>query len=250
MYRVYLITNLINDKVYVGLTKHTIWQRWSTHQVKAEYGRQGYFYNALRKYGAWDFRIQQLAEVGTLKQAENLERVWIALFQSADRQYGYNSTFGGDGARHNEHTREKLRKLVEGKNPWKRFNNPEEAKQKLSVSLSGKPKTEEHRKNLSEARKNLSPEARKNISAARIGKKHTEASRLKMSLSRKGEGNARFLHDVEDEEIINLYLNGVSGKRIAKQLGVSEHLVWDRLKRNNIQTRPLGTNQTFLLIKK
>ena len=70
-----------------------------------------------------------------------------------------------------------------------------------SIALKGRPKTKEHRRNLSIAHtgKRMSDEARKNMSAARkgrpssmLGKSHTEEAKTKISMAVSGERNPFF----------------------------------------------------------
>lgn len=59
---IYQITNLINNKKYVGQTRFSIEQRWKQHtytalnRPKIKYA----LYDAMRKYGIDNFRIQEL----------------------------------------------------------------------------------------------------------------------------------------------------------------------------------------------
>ena len=57
-YTVYLITNSITNKVYVGYTKHSIEKRWNQHCKKAmKEILNTPFYNAIRKYGIDGYRV-------------------------------------------------------------------------------------------------------------------------------------------------------------------------------------------------
>lgn len=89
---VYLATNLINGKRYIGITERTLSRRRSEHRCHAvSMANQGAFYRAIRKYGAEMFRYSVLlrCDVAVLKQHEIR---LIALLQPE-----YNSTAGGDG---------------------------------------------------------------------------------------------------------------------------------------------------------
>ena len=62
----------------------------------------------------------------------------------------------------------------------------EETKKKMSLSNKGKKRSEETRKKIAEAKKNMSSETRKKLSEANKGKKLSEETRNKMSTARKG----------------------------------------------------------------
>lgn len=93
----YIVTNDINDKVYIGKTYAPISKRWDRHLHDALYSYiviQTKFYRALRKYGPEHFTIEPIAqfEQGILEQKE------IEYIAKYDSYYnGYNSTLGGDG---------------------------------------------------------------------------------------------------------------------------------------------------------
>lgn len=94
---VYLITNLVNGRYYVGKTIGDVKRRWSHHIYKYRAEKRQYIYNAIRKYGPDCFDIQILSEGQDDKKLLNLEKVWITLLQSKFDAYGYNLTNGGQG---------------------------------------------------------------------------------------------------------------------------------------------------------
>lgn len=95
---IYLITNLINGKVYVGKTTSTLETRWRQHVEAANRGIDTYLYRAIRKHGAENFKIESLYYGdGDLNE---LERYYIKQYNSYhDSSSGYNGTQGGDGIR-------------------------------------------------------------------------------------------------------------------------------------------------------
>lgn len=84
---IYLITNTINSKRYIGKTTRTIEQRWYQHCKNAEHGHNTYLYKAIRKYGKEAFTIQPLSE-----GLDEEEVIMIAKYSPE-----YNMTAGGDG---------------------------------------------------------------------------------------------------------------------------------------------------------
>lgn len=89
----YIIRNIINNKVYIGKTYIGIHERWKTH-IKDSVKCDTKFYRAIRKYGKENFHIDLLGkyESGVLEQKE-IE--YIKIYDSY--RNGYNSTLGGEG---------------------------------------------------------------------------------------------------------------------------------------------------------
>ena len=98
---IYKITNLVNGKIYIGETVRPIKARWSQHKSRAlseekGHGYDYHLYHAMRKYGLENFNIE---EIETCLDEERYERetYYIDLFNSFDKNKGYNSTIGGKG---------------------------------------------------------------------------------------------------------------------------------------------------------
>jgi len=92
----YLITNGINGKTYVGVTGHKDLRRRMSEHVHAAYkrGLNGAFQRALRKYGRVNFTIAPLATYSNCEKAYAAEIAYIAEYAPK-----YNSTLGGEGSR-------------------------------------------------------------------------------------------------------------------------------------------------------
>lgn len=58
---IYKITNLINNKCYIGKTERTINERWKEHLKKSK-SLDLPLYRALNKYGIDNFQIEQIEE--------------------------------------------------------------------------------------------------------------------------------------------------------------------------------------------
>jgi len=93
---VYLITNLVNGKYYVGKTSSKLVQRWSSHKHAAIKDR-GVLYQAMREYGVENFDITVLSEVKDTITMNQLEVIWIIALRSYDPEVGYNNKMGGGG---------------------------------------------------------------------------------------------------------------------------------------------------------
>ena len=93
---IYLITNKINNKQYVGKTIYKIDDRWKEHQKNYKTLRDGMpIHKAMNKYGENCFEISQLEECEDALLNER-ECHWIKYYNTYYE--GYNATLGGDGA--------------------------------------------------------------------------------------------------------------------------------------------------------
>lgn len=93
---IYSITNVFNNKMYVGKTLKNIETRWKQHCVDAKKERcnKRPLYDAINKYGEEAFVIEILEEVSE-ENINEKEIYWIELLGTFKN--GYNATIGGDG---------------------------------------------------------------------------------------------------------------------------------------------------------
>ena len=101
---IYLITNLVNGKKYVGQTTKTIEWRWNSHIRDAYSNGTGWVSlidRAIRKYGVENFTVQELEQVvqQTREYLDQREIYWIRHLKTCVRVYGseagYNVSHGG-----------------------------------------------------------------------------------------------------------------------------------------------------------
>ena len=98
MYEVYLITNSVNGKRYVGITKRGYMQRFNEHKSQAKSGSVNILHCAMRKYGSDAFSIQIIRSGVDEKEIEYFERYYISLYDTYYKnRHGYNMTIGGGG---------------------------------------------------------------------------------------------------------------------------------------------------------
>lgn len=95
---IYCITNVINNKRYVGKTTNTIEERWKEHcqDFKKERCEKRPLYDAFNKYGIENFKIEYLEEVQNDNLLSEKEIYWIKELETYGSK-GYNATKGGDG---------------------------------------------------------------------------------------------------------------------------------------------------------
>ena len=152
MYTVYQHKNKINGKVYIGITSQKLEQRWGSQGCN--YKSSPHFYSAIQKYGWDNFEHNILFTDLTKEQACLKEQELIKEFNSMNREYGYNSTSGGDIFVMNEETKQKISQALMGNQNNLGHSCSEEKKKKISEAQKGREFTEEHKQKLSEAAKN------------------------------------------------------------------------------------------------
>ena len=142
MYNIYLITNLKNNKKYVGLTKFSITERFHQHL------KRGFVLTeAIKKYGENKFFIELIEEVDTAGRAYELEQYYIKEYNTKV-PYGYNLTDGGDGIfgwevteEYRQECSERVKQLhKEKKVGMYGKNHSDETKRKMSLASKGKSK--------------------------------------------------------------------------------------------------------------
>lgn len=118
-YKVYKHTNIINGKVYIGITSYKyVKTRWDNGKG---YSQQSLFWNAIKKYGWENFKHEILFTDLTKEEACQKEIELIAFYKSNQREFGYNLSSGGEinsGYKLTDETKLKLSDSHKGKHPW------------------------------------------------------------------------------------------------------------------------------------
>ena len=119
MFYCYKITNLKNNKVYIGKTNRPE-ARWREHKSGSTNAKSGRKYacpvaSAIRKYGAESFKFEVITSYKTEQEANDGEVYYIALYRSNinvfGREFGYNLTEGGEGVSDMKRTPETRAKM-------------------------------------------------------------------------------------------------------------------------------------------
>lgn len=182
MYIVYQHKNKINGKIYIGITSRNPEERWGSNGCN--YKTSPHFYSAIQKYGWDNFEHNILFTNLTKEQACLKEQELIKEFNSMNREYGYNSTSGGEIFTMNEETKQKISQSMMGNKNGLGHVCTEEKKQKISEAQKGRKFTEEHKQKLSDAAKNrhvpCSEEKKKTLSQNYPHKKQVYCEELDM----------------------------------------------------------------------
>lgn len=162
---IYKITNLINNKSYIGKSDIDILSRLNDHKKGIKSNK--HLQNSINKYGMSNFTFEILEQCSK-EDCSNRERYWIEYYDSYNN--GYNQTTGG-----------------ENQSGW---NLSKEARIKIGNKLRGRTFSEETRKKMSISHRNkkLTKEHKLNISKSMLGKnnhfygkKHSKEARVKIS---------------------------------------------------------------------
>jgi len=194
MFTIYRHLNVINGKSYIGYTRWTIDRRFHNHIAYSKRNSDFLFHKAIRKYGIECWKSFSLKTCDTVAEARELEKKFIAEYQSNMRDKGYNMTEGGEGNSNKgkplspEHKIKAIAALRS--HVW----TPEEY-QERGKKLKGRNRTEEERKAISEGMKRVKQngltDAQKiqleRLHAHTRGMKRTEETREKISLSLRGK---------------------------------------------------------------
>lgn len=127
IYVVYKHTNLLNGKIYIGITSQSLKNRCGKNGIG--YRECPFFYNAIKKYGWDNFKHDILYKNLTKEEAEQKEIELIAEYNSNNSDYGYNIANGGNC----------------------KGTMAEETKVKISIAQKGRKFSEEHKKKISES---------------------------------------------------------------------------------------------------
>ena len=136
---IYLITNDVNGKQYVGKTTHnSIEERWKEHlkDYKRERCEKRPLYVAMKKYGIEHFHIEELEQVAWENNLEEREIYWINKYNTFHK--GYNATYGGEGKRYLDYqliidTYNKCQSLI---NTAKQLNISEDSVHKVLLTTN------------------------------------------------------------------------------------------------------------------
>ena len=198
-YYIYLTTNLVNNKKYIG--KHY-------GELNDEYIGSGLILQrAVEKYGKENF-VKQILYISSNNEENNLkEKEFIKKYNATQSQQFYNIAQGGDGGnliagytpeQRLAYSKKKSEETKGEKNGMYGKHHTEKTKEKIRQNRdTSYMQTEEYRKNMS-----IVVSGEKN---GMYGKHHTEESKLKMSINSRGKtaGEKNGMYGKKGQNAIN-----------------------------------------------
>ncbi len=198
---IYLVTNTINGKHYVGQTQDMD-RRKKGHKRDAEKGSSLIFHRAIRKYG-WDAFEWKALFVVEGRALNRWERYYIKRLNTRSPN-GYNLTDGGDGVVNpSVETRVKIARSHLGLRPTleSKAKNREAHLGRVPWN-KGKPFSEECCAKMSRAHKgkSISLEQRKKIGLSLKGIRRTPETIARMRKAQKGNKSRLGQHNSEEHK--------------------------------------------------
>jgi len=216
---IYKITNIINNKIYIGLTKFLAKQRFNQHlnSKNSKVNKNCYLHKSVRKYGESNFKIETIVEGNFNKfLLIELEKHYIRLYNSYQKTNpnGYNLTTGGEGGENKIVSIEtRLKQSIAMKNS--NYRHSKETIEKSKISRSWYKPSEETKIKIGLANKGkiISKESRDKISNTLMGHsfnkgvKKSDEHKKKLSEStrrvfengfRQGASKWCYIYDIDD----------------------------------------------------
>lgn len=149
MGEIYIVTNTITGKRYVGQTKYATDDRWKQHIEDSELNRSNsYLHRSIRKYGVTAFVVKRVLKNVPLDILDDLEIKCIQRYNTLAPN-GYNLCRGGGGVKGYRHTEEtknmawrkaisesRLGKFKGADNPFGGKHHTQETKARISEANS------------------------------------------------------------------------------------------------------------------
>lgn len=232
---VYVIQNILNNKIYVGKSNNPQ-DRWKTHKKvslggKIKYPRDFFsIHGSLAKYGCNHFTFQIIEEFNNEEECLNAEQFWIQFFRSWDRDFGYNLSLGGDGVAPTIETKNKMSKAQQGEKHSQAILT-----EILVMEIYHKYKTgdytqrqlaQEYHVNYGSINDIIKNRTWKHLKRTTLSKPHSvEQSKKLFVRNGKSSGNSKITENQVMKGILLYKTGNYTFKKIGEILGVKTHTI-------------------------
>ena len=226
MFYIYLITNIINNKIYIGQTNNPS-LRWSQHKSNAKYNRGNQLITrAIKKYGSGNFVFDVIAMCKDQKDIDPLEEIIIQQYNSRDKKIGYNIDLGGNTS---PRSIEVLQKISDG---LKRYYQDHDG------WLKGKKLSKEWKENISKSSigkkgtnigKIFTKEHKEKMSQSHMGKFFSDQHIQNLSESHKGKiaPNRKITYQIAEQIREEYKTKDISQKELGKKYNLSQDSIFN-----------------------
>lgn len=201
-YQLYLITNLVNNKKYIGQTNQQkgYRTRFKEHIYESIHSENpiSVLHKAIKKYGSENFSVKLLLHNIPDTSIDFYESLWIDKLDTYYRNNkGYNMTYGGRGTNGYIFTDEVRKKMGNGVKMYWESLDEDEYKRLCKIrsdNMKGKEKSLSHRQKLSEW-----ASTRTGDKNSFYGKHHSDESKKAI-----GESNSKCIgmYDIENDILL------------------------------------------------
>lgn len=221
---VYLITNRLNGKVYIG-SSYILGIRITQHKValRANRHKNKHLQAAWNKYGETAFAFKVIEYCSSTKCLQR-EQFYLVKYQAYNREYGYNIVEKAGttkGRKLSEETKQKLRVINTGK------KLTSESIEKCRLAATGVKKSKANRLGISKRFKELWADPEWRQARRRVYKPHTREAKLKMA-----RGNRGRIHTDEARKNMSKFQKGrpkSEAHRLAIKNALKEKYKYGRL---------------------
>lgn len=210
---VYLVTNKVNGKKYVGITCKGYLARWKEHLSNSAAGSKSILHNAIRKYGPDNFEVSLLESNIADQDIQNKEKEYIRRYDTFYTSgHGYNMTEGGGGVAGYKHTSNTKRKISKSLHS---HIFSESRNQKISAALKGYPRSDDWRSAISKSRLGKYSKDENPF----YGKHHSDSTKL--IISDANTKHAVLQLDPSTKQLIQVFKNCTAAGRWVVENGYS-----------------------------
>jgi group I intron endonuclease len=243
VYEIYLITNQVNEKIYVGQATRGRVNRFRRHFNDAKAGSSLPLHRAMRKYGFDKFTLSLLTTAKSKEDLNRLEVFWIKQLDS--KNSGYNMTEGGEGctgAVQSEESRAKKSRALMGKNKGKqvgekgwRFRHDLDTKQIVDMYLDDKS-TGQIGKMLGASKETITSRL---VAAGVKLRSNSDAQKIRSSDPKE---LPCYRADISTGDVVFLLRQDLTYQEIGDKLGCSKRCVLLRLRKLGMSRPPRRCN--------